>query len=54
MQVLTAFYIICLVIILIGGGITIYGDRKSELFCLFTGPCIMIVGVGLLICGLTL
>ena len=54
MQVITAFRLICLVVILIGGGITIYGDRKRELFCLFTGPFIMIIGFGLLIWGLTL
>lgn len=49
MQVLTAFYILCLVIILIGAGITIYGDRKSEPFCLMTGPAIMAVGLVIII-----
>jgi hypothetical protein len=54
MQVLTAFYFICLVIALIGIGITVYGNRKSEPFCLMVGPCIIAVGVGLFIWGLTL
>lgn len=47
MQVLTAFYLLCLAIVLVGVGITIYGDRKNELFCLMTGPAIM--GIGLVI-----
>lgn len=54
MQVLTAFYIICLVIIWIGIGTVVYGNRKNEPFCLITGSLIFIGGVGLLIWGLML
>ena len=54
MQVLHAFYIICLVIALIGVSITVYGNRESEPFSLMVGPCMIAIGVGLLIWGLTL
>ena len=49
MQVLTALCLVCLLIILIGIGITIYGDRKNELFCLITGPVIMTIGLVIII-----
>lgn len=49
MQVITAFYLICLVIVLIGAGVTIYGDRKSEPFCLMTGPAIMTIGLVIIV-----
>lgn len=49
MQVLTALCLVCLLIILIGTGITIYGGRKNELFCLITGPVIMVIGLGIII-----
>lgn len=44
-MLITAFYLICLVIVLIGAGITIYGDRKNETFCLMTGPAITAIGL---------
>lgn len=54
MQVMTAFYVCCLIIVLIGIGTMIYGDHKNEPFCLVTGPCIFIGGFGLLVWGLML
>ena len=48
MQVITAAYLICLIIVIIGGVILVYGDKKNESFCLIVGPIIMIVGIGLL------
>ena len=48
MQVITAAYLICLIIVIIGVVILVYGDKKNEPFCLITGPLIMVVGVGLL------
>lgn len=46
MQVKTAIHLVCLVIILIGIGIAVYGDYKNELFCLVTGSAIMAIGLG--------
>lgn len=48
MQVESAIYLVCAFIVLIGVIITVYGDRKDELFCLITGPAIMVIGLGLL------
>ena len=45
MTVIEAAFLIGILIILIGGVIAIYGDRKNELFCLMTGPIIMLVGL---------
>ena len=45
MTVLQAAFLIGILIILIGGVITIYGDRKNELFCLLTGPAIMLISL---------
>lgn len=49
MQVITAAYLICLIIVIIGGVVLVYGDKKNEPFCLITGPIIMTVGIGLLV-----
>lgn len=45
MTVLQAAFLIGILIILIGCVIAIYGNRKNELFCLLTGPAIMLAGL---------
>ena len=45
MTVLQAAFLIGIIVILIGGVITIYGDCKNELFCLLTGPAIMLISL---------
>lgn len=49
MQVITAFYLLCSAIVLVGAGIAVYGDRKNEPFCLMTGPAIMAIGLVIII-----
>ena len=45
MTVLQTAFLIGIIVILIGGVITIHGSRKNELFCLLTGPAIMLIGL---------
>lgn len=45
MTVLQTAFLIGVIVILIGGVIAIYGYRKNELFCLLTGPIIMLIGL---------